>query len=354
MKDKLKNSVLSQEQEKSQAGEQHSSVRRSILGMAGASLVGGALGWAPSAMAQSAYPNRPLKIVIPWPPGQATDLAGRAIAMGLTKLLGQTVVSDNKAGAGGTIGTDNVAKSAPDGYTLLAGSSGPLSVAPLLQKTPYNAEKDFTYIAMAGLSPYVLVVNPKFPAKDAKAFVALVKANPGKYTFASSGTGATAHLVAEAFNAALGLKAVHVPYKGSSPALADVLAGRVDYCLETAAATMPFVRDGRLLGLGVSLEKGSAVTPGVPALATTVGIPGFNLGAWIGLVGPAGMPKNVLERLERAMREIMTSPDTLEVFSRIALEVDFREGAAFMKYLDSTRVQFTNVIKQNNIKIDPA
>jgi len=354
MKNKLKNSVLSQEQEKNQSVDQHSSVRRSILGMAGASLVGGALGWAPSAMAQSAYPNRPLKIVIPWPPGQATDLAGRAIAMGLTKLLGQTVVADNKAGAGGTIGTDNVAKSAPDGYTLLAGSSGPLSVAPLLQKTPYNIEKDFTYIAMAGLSPYVLVVNPKFPAKDAKAFVALVKANPGKYTFASSGTGATAHLVAEAFNAALGLKAVHVPYKGSSPALADVLAGRVDYCLETAAATMPFVRDGRLLGLGVSLEKGSAVTPGVPALATTVGIPGFNLGAWIGLVGPSGMPKNVLERLERAMREIMTSPDTLEVFSRIALEVDFREGAAFMKYLDSTRVQFTNVIKQNNIKIDPA
>lgn len=332
---------------------EYSPLRRSLLGMVGFSLVGGGFGVSPAVFAQSAYPNKPLKIVIPWPPGQATDLAGRAIAMGLTKILGQTVVADNKAGAGGMIGTDSVAKSAPDGYTLLAGSSGPLSVAPLLQKTPYDASKDFTPIAMAGLSPYVLVVNPKFPAKDAKEFVALVKANPGKYTFASSGTGATAHLVAEAFNAALGLKAVHVPYKGSSPALSDVLAGRVDYCLETAAATMPFVRDGRLKALGVSLEKGSEVTPGVPPLATAVGIPGFNLGAWIGLVGPAGLPKNVLERLEAAMREIMRAPETREVFMRIALEIDFREGKEFLQYLESTRVQFTDVIKRNNIKIDP-
>lgn len=332
----------------------HSPTRRSILGMAGLTIVGSSLGVSSAAFAQSAYPNKPIKMVIPWPPGQATDLAGRAMAMGLTKLLGQTVVVDNKAGAGGMIGTDSVAKSAPDGYTLLAGSSGPLSVAPLLQKTPYDAAKDFQPIAMAGLSPYVLVVNPNFPAKDAKEFVALVLANPGKYTFASSGTGATAHLVAEAFNAALGLKAIHVPYKGSSPALTDVIAGRVDYCLETAAATMPFVRDGRLRALGVSLEKGSVVTPGVPPLASAVGIPGFNLGAWIGLVGPAGLPKPVLERIQTAMREIMQAPETKEVFMRIALEVDFREGADFMKYLEATRVQFTNVIKANNIKIDPA
>ncbi len=342
-----------QQDQQNPGAAEHSPLRRSLLGVAGISLVSGGLGVTPSVFAQAAYPNKPLKIVIPWPPGQATDLAGRAIAMGLTKIFGQTVVADNKAGAGGMIGTDNVAKSAPDGYTLLAGSSGPLSVAPLLQKTPYDASKDFTPIAMAGLSPYVLVVNPKFPAKDAKEFVALLKANPGKYTFASSGTGATAHLVAEAFNAALGLKAVHVPYKGSSPALSDVLAGRVDYCIETAAATMPFVRDGRLKALGVSLEKGSAVTPGIPPLATAAGIPGFNLGAWIGLVGPAGMPKNVLDRLESAMREIMQSPETREVFGRIALEVQFREGKEFLQYLESTRKQFTDVIKSNNIKIDP-
>lgn len=332
---------------------EHNRTRRSLLGVAGVSLVGGSLGWSPAAFSQAAYPTKPIRMVIPWPPGQATDLAGRAMAMGLTKLLGQTVVTDNKAGAGGMIGTDIVAKSAPDGYTLLAGSSGPISISPLLQKTPYDVQKDFTPIAMAGLSPYVLVVNPKFPVKDIKEFIALVKANPDKYTFASSGTGATAHLVAEAFNAALGLKAVHVPYKGSSPALSDVLAGRVDYCLETAAATMPFVRDGRLKALGVSLEKGSVVTPGVPAIATAANLPGFNLGAWIGLVGPAGMPKNVLATLEKALREIMSAPETREVFDRISLEVQFREGADFLAYLESSRVQFIDVIKKNNIKIDP-
>jgi tripartite-type tricarboxylate transporter receptor subunit TctC len=272
--------------------------------------------------------------------------------MGLTKVLGQTVVADNKAGAGGTIGTDNVAKAPADGYTLLAASAGPVSVAPLLQKTPYDVSKDFTVIALAGLSPYVLVTNPNFPAKTAAEFVKIVKASPDKYTFATSGTGATAHLVAEAFNAALGLKAVHVPYKGSSPALADVLAGRVDYCLETAAATMPFVKDGRLKGLGVSLEKGSVVTPGIPALATAVNIPGFNLGAWAGLMGPAGLPADVVDRLAKAMRQVMQSDELKELFMRIGIEIDFREQAEFLKYLEATRVQFTDVIKRNNIKIE--
>jgi tripartite-type tricarboxylate transporter receptor subunit TctC len=332
---------------------EHNRTRRSLLGVAGVSLVGGSFGWSPAALSQAAYPNKPIRIVIPWPPGQATDLAGRAMAAGLTKLLGQTVIADNKAGAGGMIGTDMVAKATPDGYTLLAGSSGPISIAPLVQKTPYNVQKDFIPIAMAGLSPYVLVVNPKFPVKDIKEFIALVKANPGKYTFASSGTGATAHLVAEAFNAALGLKAVHVPYKGSIPALSDILAGRVDYCLETAAATMPFVRDGRLKALGVSLEKGSIVTPGVPAIATAANLPGFNLGAWIGLVGPAGLPKNVLITLEKAMREIMATQESRDVFERSGLEPQFREGADFLAYLESSRVLFTDVIKKNNIKIDP-
>lgn len=326
--------------------------RRSLVGAAAISAVGAGLGWPQVGQAQGAYPNRPLKIVIPWPPGQATDLVGRAVAMGLTKVLGQTVVADNKAGAGGMIGTDAVAKSTPDGYTILAASAGPVSVAPLLQKTPYDVAKDLTPIALTGLSPYVLVTNPKFPAKDAAEFVKLVKASPGKYTFASSGTGATAHLVAEAFNAALGLKAIHVPYKGSSPALSDVLAGRVDYCLETAAATMPFVKDGRLKGLGVSLEKGSLVTPGVPALATAVNIPGFNLGAWAGVMGPAGMPPEVVARLSKAVREVMQSDDIKEVFMRIAIEIDFREQAEFLKYLEATRVQFTDVIQRNNIKLE--
>ncbi len=326
--------------------------RRSLLGALGASLATAGLGLPAVSSAQAAYPSRPIKMMIPWPPGQATDLVGRSLAMGLSRILGQSVVAENKAGAGGMIGTDVVAKAAPDGYTLLAASSGPITVSPLLQTTPYNPEKDLTFIAMAGLSPYLLVTAPDFPAKDAAEFVALVKANPGKYTFASSGTGATAHLICEAFNAGAGLKAVHVPYKGSSPALTDVMAGRVSYCLETAAGTMPFVRDGRLKALGVSLLKGSAVTPGIPPLATAANVPGFNLGAWVGLVAPGGLPQDLRDRLAKAVQEIMQAPETKELYNRIAVEIDFKQGAEFAKYLSDTTAQFAEVIKTNNIKID--
>lgn len=329
-----------------------SAKRRTILGALGASVASFGVGLPSGAVAQAAYPNRSIKMMIPWPPGQATDLVGRSLAMGLTQILGQTVVAENKAGAGGMIGTDVVAKAAPDGYTLLAASSGPITVSPLLQSTPYNVDKDLTFIAMAGLSPYLLVTAPDFPVKDAAEFVALVKANPGKYTFASSGTGATAHLICEAFNARAGLKAVHVPYKGSSPALTDVMAGRVSYCIETAAGTMPFVRDGRLKALGVSLMNGSTVTPGIPPLATAANVPGFNLGAWVGLVAPGGLPQDLRERLAKAVQEIMQAPETKELYQRIAVEIDYKTGPEFAKYLSDTKAQFIDVIKTNNIKIE--
>jgi tripartite-type tricarboxylate transporter receptor subunit TctC len=329
-----------------------SAKRRTILGALGASVASFGVGLPSGALAQAGYPNRSIKMMIPWPPGQATDLVGRSLAMGLTQILGQSVVAENKAGAGGMIGTDVVAKAAPDGYTLLAASSGPITVSPLLQPTPYNVDKDLTFIAMAGLSPYLLVTAPDFPVKNAAEFVALVKANPGKYTFASSGTGATAHLICEAFNAGAGLKAVHVPYKGSSPALTDVMAGRVSYCIETAASTMPFVRDGRLKALGVSLVKGSAVTPGIPPLATAANVPGFNLGAWVGLVAPGGLPQDLRERLAKAVQEIMQAPETKELYQRIAVEIDYKTGAEFAKYLSDTKAQFIDVIKTNNIKIE--
>ncbi len=342
-------SALSQSHATAKVASPH---RRSLLGALGASLAAAGVGLPLESFAQASYPNRSIKMMIPWPPGQATDLVGRSLAMGLSQILGQSVVAENKAGAGGMIGTDVVAKAAPDGYTLLAASSGPLTVSPLLQQTPYNVDKDLTFIAMAGLSPYLLVTAPDFPVKDAAEFVALVKANPGKYTFASSGTGATAHLICEAFNARAGLKAVHVPYKGSSPALTDVMAGRVSYCIETAAGTMPFVRDGRLKALGVSLMKGSAVTPGIPPLATAANVPGFNLGAWVGLVAPGGLPQDLRERLAKAVQEIMQSPETKELYHRIAVEIDYKTGAEFAKYLSDTKAQFAEVIKTNNIKIE--
>lgn len=233
-----------------------------------------ALAFAGAALAQQNYPTRPLRMVIPWPPGQATDLAGRVVAQKLTELLNQQVVADNRPGAGGMIGTDLVAKAAPDGYTLLAASAGPITISPLLQKAPYDYERELAPVANVGLSPFVLVTNPSFPAKNALEFVALVKANPGKYTFSSSGTGASSHLVAEWFNNMNGLKATHVPYKGSAPALIDVSSGQISYALETVAATLPHIRAGRLKAYGITIGRVSALAADQSGDGNIPAIPG--------------------------------------------------------------------------------
>lgn len=328
--------------------------RRRLLASASLVAMGAGVGIPSLARAQSDYPSKAIKMIVPWPPGQATDLGGRALALGLARVLGQSVVVENKAGAGGMIGTDMVAKSPGDGYTILAASSGPVTVSPLLQPTAYNPDVDLVPVAMMGLSPYVLVTAPDFPAKDAAQLVKMIKDNPGKYTFASSGTGATAHLIAESFNSALGLKAVHVPYKGSVPALTDVVSGRVTYCLETAASTMPFVRDGRAKAYGVSLLKGSVVTPGIPPLAQAAGIPGFDLGAWLGVMVPRGTSPAIIAKLDLAMKETMKAPDVIEIFLRIAVENDYRSTEDFKRYLKDITQTFKDVIKKNDIKVDKA
>ena len=310
-----------------------------------------ALAFAGAAFAQQ-YPNRALRMVIPWPPGQATDLVGRVMAEKLSQLLGQPVVPDNRPGAGGMIGTDFAAKAAPDGYTLLAGSSGPVTINPLLQKTPYDPERDLIPVAKVGVSPYVLVTNPAFPAANIGEFLALVRANPGKYSFASSGTGATAHLISEWFNILAGIKALHVPYKGSAPALADVVGGQVSYMIETVAATMPLVRSGRLKAFGVSLEKGTALTPGIEPLAVTAKLPGFDAGAWLGLMVPAGTPKPVVERLAATMESAMQSGDMRERLSSVGLEVDYRRADEFAQDLKAQRARFADIIQKGNIKLD--
>ena len=274
---------------------------------------------AASALSQP-YPNRPLRMVIPWPPGQATDLVGRVMSEKLSQLLGQPVVPDNRPGAGGMIGTDAAAKSAPDGYTLLAGSSGPVTVNPLLQKTPYDPERDLIPVA--------------------------------KYSFASSGTGATAHLICEYFNSLAGLRATHVPYKGSSPAIADIVGGQVAYTLETVAATMPLVRSAKLKAYGVSLEKGSALAPGIEPLAKSVDLPGFDVGAWLGLMVPTGTPQPVVERLAATMETMMQSADMRERLNNVGLEVDYRRSDDFSRDLKEQRARFADIIHKGNIKLE--
>ena len=302
--------------------------------------------------AAGTYPNRPIRMVIPWPPGQATDLAGRVLGQKLAELLGQPVVIDNRAGAGGMIGTDNVAKAPPDGYTILAASSGPVTVNPLLQKAPYDVNRDLIAVAGIGSSPYVLVTNPQFPAANIKEFIALVKANPRKYSFASSGTGATAHLIAEWFSMQAGLEVTHVPYKGSAPALTDVIGGQIAYSIETAAATMPHVRSGRLKAYGVSLARGSALTPGVEPIATAANLPGFDVGAWLGVMVPAGTPKPIVDRIAAAVDTAMQSPDVRERINGIGVEPVYRPTAEFTRYLKEQQDRFADIIKRGNIKVE--
>lgn len=303
-----------------------------------------------AAFAQGAYPSRPLRLIIPWPPGQATDLAGRLIAQELQKSLGQPVVPDNRPGAGGMIGTDAVAKAAPDGYTLLAASSGPITVAPLMQKVPYNVDKELAPVYRVGMSPYLLVAHPSFPANNAKEFIALLKANPGKYTFSSSGTGAAAHLIIEMFNAAAQVQAVHVPYKGSAQSLTDLISGQIGYSIETLAATGPHVRAGKLKTFGVSFEKGSALAPEVPPLATAAGLPGFNAGAWLGVMVPAGTPKDVVARLAAETEKATQSAEFRERFNAILVELVPGSTETFAAYLKSESARYAAIIKQANIK----
>jgi tripartite-type tricarboxylate transporter receptor subunit TctC len=319
-------------------------MKRLIVVMAALACAGGAI-------AQQ-YPNRPLRIVIPWPPGQATDLAGRLVALKLSEQIGQQVVPDNRPGAGGAIGTDAVAKAAADGYTLLAASSGPVTISPLLQKVPYDAERDLAPVANVGLSPYILVTNPQFRAVNVREFISIIKASPGKYRFASSGTGATAHLVAEMFNAATGLQVTHVPYKGSAPALTDVIGGDITYALETMAATMPHVRSGRLKAYGISLARPSALAPGIEPLATAANLPGFDVGAWIGVMVPANTPKPIIDRLARAIDTAMKTTDFRDRLAAAGLELDYRRSDDFGRYLKDQQTRFADIIRKNNIRIE--
>src|SRR5262249_4026242 len=213
-----------------------------------------------AAQAQT-WPSKPVRVVIPWPPGQATDIATRLVGQRLQESFGQPFVMDNTPGAGGAIGPDTVAGTAPDGYTLLGCSSGPISVLPNVQKTSYDPLRDFVPLAVTNAGGYVLVTSPSFPAANAKELLALLRANPGKYSFSSSGNGATTHLIVEAFNAAAGIQATHVPYKGSVPALTDIMNGEIAYTIETVASTVAHIRAGRLRGYGISAAKRSPALP---------------------------------------------------------------------------------------------
>ncbi|MSQ63162.1 MAG: tripartite tricarboxylate transporter substrate binding protein [Betaproteobacteria bacterium] len=306
---------------------------------------------ASSAFAQQ-YPNRPIKVIIPWPPGQATDLAARIVGEKLSQALGQPFIMENKPGAGGAIGTDIVAKSTPDGYTLLAASSGPISIMPNLQKIPYDPLRDLAPVSLVAAAPFTLVVAANFPASNAKEFLALVRANPGKYTFASSGTGATAHMFAELFNSMAKLQVLHIPYKGSVPALTDVIGGQVAYAVETVAATGSFIKSGKLKTFGVTTARRSAALPDAPTLAEAADIPGYDCAAWIGYMAAAGTPREILVKLAAEIQKAVLASDLKERYLTLGMDTASNTPDEMAAHLRREQDRYATIVKNAGIKIE--
>ncbi|MBV1795749.1 tripartite tricarboxylate transporter substrate binding protein [Siccirubricoccus sp. G192] len=304
------------------------------------------------AQAEGPWPSRPLRMVIPWPPGQSTDVQGRLIAQLLTERLGQPVVPENRPGAGGQIGTNAVAKAAPDGYTLLAASIGPISFQPLVSRTPYDVERELAPVVSYGIAPFMLLVRSDFPATDLRAFLALLRANPGKYSHNSSGVGGAQHLVTALFNAKAGIEALHVPFQGSGPALAALLGGHVSYGIDTPAAAMRLVQEGQLRSLGITTGRPSALLPGMPPIAAAGGPPDYDIGGWNGLMAPAGTPKPILDRLGAEVRQGLATPALRRHFEAIGVEVEARGPEEFRALLRELWGTFGDLIRQLGLRLE--
>ena len=298
------------------------------------------------------YPTRPIRIVVPFAPGGNIDITARAIAPGLGETLGQTIVVDNRSGAGGIIGTDLVAKSTPDGYNLVLASSGTVTVAPsLYTKMPYDPLKDLTPVLLLSYVPIVLVVNPALPAKTIKEFIALAKSRTGKMSMASGGNGTSNHLAGELFQLETGAKFVHVPYKGAGPAAIDLIGGQVDMLFDQLSASSNYIKSGRLRALVVAGEKRNAVIPDVPTLSES-GLKNCDAGTFTALMGPAKLPAGIVSILNTAANKTLAMPATRERFSSVGADILGGTPAQLDTNLRQELAMWTRVAKAANIKLD--
>ena len=304
-----------------------------------------------SAFAQ-AYPNKTVRMIVGFPPGGGTDVVARVIAQKLTEWWGQPVTVENRAGATGTIGADVVAKAAPDGYTLIMGHVNSHAIAPnLLAKMPYDAIKDFAAVAYVGYVPNVLALHPSINAKSVKELIALLKANPGKYNYASSGNGSTQHLAGELFKQLTGTDIVHVPYKGSGDAIKDLLAGVVAMNFDTMPPVLPHVLAGKLRGLAISTPKRLAQLPDVPTFAEE-GITGFDVANWYGVMAPAGTPREIVAKLNADTNKAMQVPEVRARLEAVGTQLKEQSAAEFEAYMKAEVAKYAKLIKDIGVKIE--
>ena len=307
---------------------------------------------AASAFAQDAWPSRSVTLVVPFPPGGGTDTGARIVAEQLSKKWGQPVLVDNKGGAAGQIGADVVAKARPDGYTILMGNIGTQAINPsLYPKMPYDPDKAFAPIALVAELPLAMMVNPNVPAKTVKEFIALAKSQPGKLSYSSSGAGGGPHLAAEMFKDATGSYILHVPYRGGGPAIGDLLAGHVQLSFMTVLEASGHIKAGKLRALAVTSDKRVSALPDVPTLAEAA-VPGFNSISWIGLLAPAGTPREIVDRISADVREIVARDDVRDRLVQLGAVPAANTPAQFSALIDNDRKRYAQIIKDRKITVN--
>jgi tripartite-type tricarboxylate transporter receptor subunit TctC len=301
------------------------------------------------AMAQG-YPNRPIRIVVPYPAGGATDQMARIIQQPLAEILGTTIIIDNRAGAGGAIGTEAVARSAADGYTLAFGNAGPNSMGPAIKQTPYDPIKDLAPISFVGNVPLFLAVHPGMPVNSTKELIDLVRANPGKYNYGSVGISSASHLIGEYFNFVTGLKMTHVPYKGGAPAMVGFIGGEVQVMFMTGLDGLQHARAGKLKVLAIATEKPTDLAPGVPTVAEAV--PNFNGSVWFGLLAPAGTPADVIAKVQDAVAKAVLRPAVKKAFGDLSVDPVSNTPEQFARVIANELAQWTRVVRESGAKFE--
>jgi tripartite-type tricarboxylate transporter receptor subunit TctC len=309
------------------------------------------IAWCALASAQSPYPNKPVKLIVPFLAGGTTDIIGRLVAQELSK-AGINAIVENRPGAGGNIGAEQAAKSTADGYTLFVGTVGTHGInSSLYAKLPYDPIKDFAPITLIASVPNVLIVPPSMPANSVKELIALVKAKPGKYNYASSGNGTSIHLSGELFKSMTGAFITHIPYRGSSAAIADVMGGQVDMMFDNLPTALPHIKSGKLKALGLTSAKQNTAVPGVPTIAEA-GIPGYEASSWFGIFAPAGTPKDIVTRIHLVLTKALATQEVRDRLLSQGAEPVGNTPEQFGEYVKAEIVKWQKVVKTSGAKVD--